>query len=71
MSEHGHQHVDYVEALIALANEQDIELLDVYHQLDINADNHPVYLLDGCHPNERGRFLIGQLIAEQLYSDGK
>ena len=71
MSEYGHQHVDYVEALIALADEQDIELLDVYHLLDINAGNHPVYLLDGCHPNERGRFLIGQLIAEQLYSGVK
>ena len=68
MSDHGHQHVDYVEALIALASEADVELVDVYHELDINADNHPAYLLDGCHPNEKGRFLIGQMIAEQLLS---
>ena len=65
-SEHNHTLADYAEALIALAEELDIELLDNFHELDINADNHTELLSDGCHPNEEGRFIMGVRIAEQL-----
>ena len=57
---------DYTDAVIALSKELDVELLDNYHELGINAENHFTYLADGCHPNETGRFMIGQRIALKL-----
>lgn len=68
MSDHGHVLEDYADALISLARELDIAILDNYHELDINAENHEVLLSDGCHPNEFGRFIIGQRIAAKLAS---
>ena len=68
MSDRGHILADYADALISLTQELDVELLDNFHELDINAENHPVWLSDGCHPNEAGRFLIGQRIAAKLDS---
>lgn len=65
-SAHGHILEDYVNALIALSAELDIELLDNFHELDIHADNHWELLSDGCHPNETGRFLMGKRIADSL-----
>lgn len=57
---------DYVDTVISLADELQVELLDNYHDLGINAKNHGTYLLDGCHPNETGRFMIGSRIARKL-----
>lgn len=61
---------DYADCIIALSEELGTELLDNYRELPINAKNHPVYLADGCHPNETGRFLIGQRIARKLADAG-
>lgn len=58
--------VDYVNALKELATELDISLLDNYNELGWNAENLSIYSDDGCHPNEVGRFLIGQRIAQKL-----
>lgn len=66
MSEHGHILEDYVDALITVAKESNVELLDNYNELGINANNHVSFLGDGCHPNENGSFLIGQRISEKL-----
>lgn len=57
---------DYVDAIIAVADEMNVEVLDNYKELGINEENWGTYLLDGCHPNELGRFLIGQRIAKKL-----
>lgn len=57
---------DYADTVVALANELNVILVDNYNELGINADNHFQYLADGCHPNEKGRFLIGQRIALKL-----
>lgn len=60
---------DYTDTLFAVAQELDVLLLDNFNELGINADNHSHYLSDGCHPNETGRFLIGQRIALKLNSN--
>lgn len=57
---------DYANAVISLSEELHVELVDNFNELDINAENHFQYLSDGCHPNETGRFLMGQRIAAKL-----
>lgn len=66
MSEYNHTIVDYVDALISLADELNVELLDNYNEMGIDADNHINFLSDGCHPNENGRFLMAERIARKL-----
>lgn len=58
--------VDYVNALKELAAELNIALLDNYNELGITAENIRTYSDDGCHPNEVGRFAIGQRVALKL-----
>lgn len=65
-SDYGFVLADYADALIALAEELNIELLDNFHELAINAENHTELLSDGCHPNEAGLFVMGQRIAAKL-----
>lgn len=61
-----HVLADYVNALKEVATELNVDLLDNYNELGIHEENEEMYLSDGCHPNERGRFLIGQRIAWKL-----
>ncbi len=58
-SEVGGMLEDYVNALIELAEELDVHLLDNYRDLKIDKENHLQFLADGCHFNEQGRFLAG------------
>lgn len=57
---------DYVDAIIALGDELNVDVLDNYYTLGINFSNHEEYLLDMVHPNEKGRFLIAQKIIEAI-----
>jgi len=57
---------EYAEAVISLGEELDVKVLDNFHELPINRDNFEEYLSDGCHLNERGRFLLGSRISEQI-----
>jgi len=55
---------DYVNAAIAVGADTNVDVLDNYSELNIEAANYDTYLLlDGCHPNERTRFTIGSRIA--------
>lgn len=65
-SETGGIATDYVNAVLEIAAENHCLVLDNYTETGINAENHSVYLGDGCHPNERGRFIIGSLMAQKL-----
>lgn len=53
---------DYVTAVEELSEELQTGYVDSYHDLGIHARNYAAYLSDGCHPNELGRFRMGQLI---------
>lgn len=64
----GGQLADYADAMLTLSEELGIRCLDIYRSLGINASNHGQYLEDGCHPNEWGRYLIGQRILQALKS---
>lgn len=57
---------DYIDAVIALGDELNVDVLDNYYNLGINFSNHEEYLLDMVHPNEKGRFIIAQRIIEAI-----
>ena len=53
-------------AILGVAREMKLEVLDNYHELPITEENWASWLSDGCHVNERGYFLIGTRIAERI-----
>lgn len=53
---------DYVNAVIDLARELDVDVIDNYRTLGIDKSNYQLYLSDLVHPNEAGRFLFAQKI---------
>lgn len=59
---------DYVEAEAQIAREYGIELIDLYHGLYPHEDweDWKLYTTDGLHPNEEGRALIAERVAEYL-----
>jgi hypothetical protein len=65
-SSEGGMLTDYVDAVIDVAYEMDVEYIDNYHGLGINKYNHGRYLMDGCHPNMMGRYIMAWHIADYL-----
>ncbi len=63
-SEIGGKLQDYAEAVLDLAEELDVKVLDNFLEFPIDKEKHWELLEDGTHPNEQGRFLIGTRIAE-------
>ncbi len=65
-SENGGNLKEYADAVLQLAEEMNVEVLDNFNELPITAENWQVYLSDGCHLNECGRFLLGTRIALRI-----
>lgn len=59
---------DYVEMEVAIAEEFDIEVVDLYHDVypHENWEDWQIYTEDGIHPNEQGRILLAQNLAEAI-----
>lgn len=59
---------EYVEKEIEVAAELGVEVIDLYHDFypHENWEDWETYTLDGFHPNEAGRILIAERIAEYL-----
>lgn len=58
---------DYADAVLALAEELNIDVADYFYGLGIDADNYAQYLYgDLVHPNEMCRFRIAQEIIKTL-----
>ena len=57
---------DFVEAAKELAEQEQLQLVDVFGKLGITAENTSAYLADGCHPSYYGRYKIGELIWKSL-----
>lgn len=59
---------DYVNKEIQIAEEMNVELLDLYHNFypHDTPDDWMIYTGDGLHPNEAGRRLIAETIAAYL-----
>ena len=56
----------YVNAILALSVELEVDVADNYHNCGITEDNYTQYLPDLVHPNEAGRFLIGKCILQAI-----
>ncbi|MBR1930177.1 MAG: SGNH/GDSL hydrolase family protein [Lachnospiraceae bacterium] len=63
-SENGSVLTEYVDTAVKVAEEAGIPCMNNYDTLGIDESTAAVYLSDGTHPNERGRFLF----ARQLLS---
>lgn len=59
---------DYVNAELRLAEELDLEVIDVYHDFYPHEEweDWKIYSRDGLHPNESGREMLTERIAKQL-----
>lgn len=57
---------NYAVALLSLAEELDIDVLDNYYGLGITPENQEQYLADQVHPNEACRFQIASELAKLL-----
>jgi len=59
---------DYVNREIQIAEEMNVEILDLYHDFYPHEvwDDWKIYTVDGLHPNETGRQLLAQTIADYL-----
>ena len=56
----------YREEARALAKELEVDCLDLAEMMPTNEENQAMYLEDAVHFNERGRYMVGQLIALQI-----
>lgn len=55
---------NYVDAVISLGVELEVDVVDNYNTLGIDAQNYTEYLPDLVHPTEEGRFMIAGHIIE-------
>lgn len=60
---------EYVNAELVVAEEMGVEIVDLYHLLDMNQENFDTYLYDGLHFNEYGREIVADILAECLLGD--
>lgn len=60
---------EYVNAELELAEELGVEIIDLYHGIDMHSDNFEDYLYDGLHFNEEGRELMAEIIANYLLGE--
>ena len=62
---------DYIDVQYAVAEEMDVELIDLYHDLFPHDtwEDWQIYSADGLHPNEEGRKLLAGKIAEYLKNE--
>ena len=60
---------EYVNAELELAEELGVEIIDLYHGIDMHSDNFEDYLYDGLHFNEEGRKLMAEIIANYLLGE--
>lgn len=53
---------DYVDVAVAVCREMGVECADIYADSGIDALTQSLYLADGVHPNEAGRYLMGRFL---------
>lgn len=66
-SSYGGTLYDYVNAVIRVADETNVEYIDNYNDLGFDQNNFAIYLQDDCHPNELGRYIIGRHILQHSF----
>ncbi len=64
---------EYVEKELAVAEEFQVEAVDLYHGVYTHEtwEDWKLYTEDGLHPNEEGRRMIAGIVAEQIRQPGR
>ena len=62
---------DYVNAEIQVAREMNVEVIDLYHEININEDNFSTYLYDGLHFTDYGRQVVADILADYLLGEAE
>lgn len=62
---------EYVNAELLVAEEMGVEIVDLYHLLDMNKENLETYLFDGLHYNEYAREVVADILAECLLGEAE
>lgn len=62
---------EYADAVIAVADEYNLIILDNFRELPVTPENWLEYQPDGTHLNERGRFIVGDRIAFSIIPPAK
>ena len=62
---------EYVNAELLVAEEMGVEIVDLYHLLDMNKENLETYLFDGLHYNEYAREAVADILAECLLGEAE
>lgn len=57
---------DYLKAVKDICNIKGIACYDLLHDGPFDKENRSEYLADGVHTNEKGAFLLGELIANEI-----
>ena len=57
---------EYARKTLEIAEEYDLGVIDVYHELGIDRNNITEYTEDGMHLNEQGRMLYGDFLGNKL-----
>ena len=60
--------VEFNTAIKAIANKFGVDVVDLYSDTGITADNQAEYLIDGLHPNAKGMDLITACVERALYA---
>ena len=60
---------DYVNAEIEVAKEMNVEVIDLYHELEINEENISTYLYDGLHFSEYGMEVLAEFLGDYLLGE--
>lgn len=62
----GYRLEDYVEAMIEVGHEQDIQVINLFSESGVNLENIGEYTKDQLHLNEKGDALIADLLVKRL-----
>ena len=63
---HGFTQEEMTNAIIDVCKEYDVEVIDLYHDTEVNESNAATYYTDGIHPNEKGHRVIADEIIRVL-----
>lgn len=62
---------DYVNAELEVAEEMGVEIIDIYHLIEMDSESFSTYLYDGLHFNEYGREIVADILADYLLGEAE
>lgn len=65
-SDQGGPLAEYARAVLQVAKQKNLLCLNLHEEMGINRENYAMYLEDGTHLNEKGRFLYAEMLADFL-----